>query len=135
MVAEAALFFTAFGAATLLPLSSEAAFVVALSNDMPLATALLFASCGNILAVIFNYALGYYLYKSTKERLHSSKIGSRAYSFGHRYGYYALLLSWLPLVGDPLTIVAGLLRLHFVWFVVIVALLRVARYYIIGLML
>ena len=64
-MAELALFLAAFSAATLLPFSSEAAFIVAISNDMPLLNAMVFASSGNILAIIFNYYLGYFLYEKT----------------------------------------------------------------------
>lgn len=95
---------------------------------MSKSTALLFASSGNVLAIIVNYFLGLFLYEKTKTKLLSSKIGSSAYRYGHGYGYYALLLSWLPIIGDPLTLVAGLVRLRFVWFVMIAGTLRVIRY-------
>ena len=61
-MAELALFVTAFLAATILPFSSEAAFIVALKNDMSTLNAMFFASSGNILAIVFNYYLGYFLY-------------------------------------------------------------------------
>lgn len=128
-MAELALFFAAFGAATLLPFSSEAAFVLALSNDMPLWNAMLFASCGNVLAIILNYYLGYFLYEKTKTRLLKSRMGVASYNYGHKYAYVILLFSWLPIIGDPLTLVAGLVRLKFVWFVIIAGSLRVLRYY------
>lgn len=130
---EIALFISAFLAATILPFSSEAAFIIALKNDMPLLNAILAASSGNILAIIFNYYLGYFLYEKTKTKLFKSYIGKRVFLFGHKYGYFALLLSWLPIVGDPLTIVAGLLRLKFVWFVVIAGSLRIIRYYMLSI--
>jgi membrane protein YqaA with SNARE-associated domain len=131
-MAEVALFFSAFLAATILPFSSELAFVAALKSDMPLSHAMLAASSGNILAIIFNYTLGYFLYAKTKRKLFASKIGKRAFIWGHKYGYIALFASWLPIVGDPLTIVAGLVRLKFVWFVIIAGSLRVGRYYLLG---
>jgi len=133
-MAELALFFTAFLAATILPFSSEAAFLVALSNDMPALNALFFASTGNILAIILNYYIGYFLYEKTKVKLLSSRVGKSAYLYGHSYGYIALLLSWLPIIGDPLTVVAGLVRLKFVWFVILAGGLRVGRYYLLTLM-
>ena len=46
-----------------------------------------------------------------------------------------MLLSWLPIIGDPLTLVAGLVRLKLVWFIVIAGALRIARYYFLTLML
>ncbi len=131
---ELLLFVTAFGAATILPFSSEAAFLVALSNNMSPLNAMLFASSGNILAIIFNYYLGYFLYEKSKTKLLASKIGKKSYTLGHKYGYSALVLSWLPIIGDPLTIVAGLVRLKFVWFVMIAGSLRVLRYYFLTLM-
>ena len=130
-MAEAALFFSAFLAATILPFSSEAAFVLALKSDMSPLNAIISASTGNVLAIIFNYYLGYFLYEKTKIKLFASKTGKKSYTFGHKYGYYALLLSWLPLIGDPLTLVAGLVRLNFLWFLLIAGTLRVLRYYLI----
>ena len=132
-MAELALFISAFLAATILPFSSEFAFLTALKSGMPFSHAMLAASSGNILAIILNYYLGYFLYEATKRKLFHSKIGKRAFLMGHRYGYYALALSWLPIIGDPLTIVAGLVRLKFVWFVIIAGTLRVLRYWLVGL--
>jgi len=94
--------------------------------------ALLFASAGNLLAIALNYALGYLLYDKTKKKLKSSKVGSKSLYYGHKYGYVALLLSWLPIIGDPLTLVAGLVRLNFIWFFLVSGVLRVARYYVIA---
>jgi membrane protein YqaA with SNARE-associated domain len=135
MMAEIALFISAFLAATILPFSSEAAFYLAITNEMPIFNAMLAASSGNILAIILNYYLGFFLYEKTKNKLFSSKLGKKSFLLGHKYGYWALLLSWLPLIGDPLTLVAGLVRLKFVWFVIIAGSLRVLRYYILTLML
>lgn len=120
-------------AATIFPFSSEITFLAALANDMSKSNALIFASSGNILAIILNYFLGYLLYEKTKTKLLSSKSGAKAYNYGHKYGYYALLLSWLPIIGDPLTLVAGVVRIKFVWFVIIAGTLRVARYYFLTL--
>ncbi len=133
-MAELALFLSAFLAATILPFSSEATFLLAITNDMPIFNALVSASMGNILAIILNYYLGYYLYEKTKTKLLSYSFGRKAYNVGHKYGYGALLFSWLPLVGDPLTLVAGLLRLKFIWFVMLAGGLRVLRYYFLTLM-
>jgi membrane protein YqaA with SNARE-associated domain len=131
-MAELTLFISAFLAATILPFSSEVAFVAALKSGMPFSHAMVAASSGNVLAIIVNYYLGYFLYEATKRKLFHSKVGKKAFLFGHRCGYYALLLSWLPVVGDPLTIVAGLVRLKFVWFVIIAGSLRVVRYWFLG---
>jgi len=126
---ELSLFFSAFLAATILPFSSEIAFLAALSNDMPLLNAMLAASSGNTLAIIANYWFGYWLYDKTKAKLQASKSGNWSLEYGQKYGYYILFFSWLPILGDPLTLVAGVLRLNFLWFILIAGSLRVLRYY------
>ncbi|MCK9491584.1 MAG: DedA family protein [Sulfurimonas sp.] len=130
---ELALFLSAFLAATILPFSSEVAFIAALANDMNPLSAIFFASCGNILAITLNYWFGYWLYDKTKTKLERSKTGTKSLKYGHKYGYYILLFSWLPIIGDPLTLVAGVLRLKFVWFVIVAGGLRVTRYYLLTL--
>jgi membrane protein YqaA with SNARE-associated domain len=129
---ELTLFLSAFLAATIFPLSSEATFLYAINNGMPLLNGLFFASLGNILAIVVNYWLGFWLYDKTKTKLKSSKTGRKSIYMGHRYGYYALLFSWLPVIGDPLTLVAGLVRLNFVWFLILAGSLRVARYLVLS---
>ena len=61
-------------------------------------------------------------------KLESSKVGKKSLFYGHKYGYGALIFSFLPIIGDPITIVAGLLRLKFVYFLIIAGSLRVFRY-------
>ncbi len=96
---------------------------------MPKYTALFYASFGNILAIIVNYFLGLWLYEKTKSKLNKSKLGSKSLFLGHKYGYYSLVLSWLPIIGDPLTLVAGILRLNFFVFIVLAGSMRIARYF------
>ncbi len=134
-MAELALFLSAFLAATIFPFSSEIAFATALLNDMSLLNAILYASAGNILAIIVNYWFGYWLYDKTKDRLTQSRIGKKSLDYGHKYGYFILLFSWLPIVGDPLTLVAGLLKLNFTLFLIIAGILRITRYYLIAILL
>ena len=99
---------------------------------MSKSSALVFASSGNVLAIVVNYFLGLFLYEKTKAKLEKSRVGKRGLSFGHRYGYYGLILSWLPIIGDPLTLVAGVVRLNFVLFVLIAGSMRILRYYFIA---
>jgi membrane protein YqaA with SNARE-associated domain len=126
------LFLFSFFAATLLPFSSEAALIAALSSGMEAPLALGAASSGNLLAIAVNYGLGYWLYEKTHAKLERTKTGTRALNFGHRYGCGALLLSWLPIIGDPITLVAGLVRLNIVCFLLIAGSLRVLRYWLIA---
>ena len=102
---------------------------------MPFSNAMIAASSGNVLAIVSNYWFGYWLYDKTKTKLNSSKTGIKSLEYGHKYGYFILLFSWLPVIGDPLTLVAGVLRLKFVWFVIIAGGLRVARYYFLTLLI
>ena len=114
-----------------MPFSSELAFVAALSSGMDSFNALLFASLGNVLAIVVNYLLGYFFYEKMHIKLQKSSIGRKSLALGHKYGYALLPLSWLPVIGDPLTIVSGVLRLNFMWFFVVAGGLRVGRYMII----
>ena len=125
------LFFSSFLAATILPFSSEVALVSAVELGMTPSNALLYASLGNCLAVMVNYLLGYFLYQLMHEKIQKSKMGKKAYVLAHKYGYFSLVLSPLPLIGDPITIAAGLARLHIFWFVLITFSLRILRYWII----
>jgi len=127
-MSEIALFFSAFLAATIFPFSSELAFVTAIANEMPKNTAIVIASFGNVLAIIVNFWFGYWLYEKTHNKLEKSKVGQKSLDYGKKYGYPILLFSWLPVIGDPLTLVAGVLRLNFLVFLVIAGSLRVARY-------
>ena len=97
---------------------------------MSKSSALIFASSGNILAIILNYFLGLLLYEKTKLKLEQSKVGKKSLELGHKYGYYGLFLSWLPVIGDPLTLVAGIVRLKLVYFIAIAGGLRIFRYYL-----
>lgn len=125
---EAGLCAAAFVGATLVPISSEAAFVAAVAAGLDPASALLWATLGNTAGCLVNYALGRAARPWVSERLASSKAGRAATRWLDRFGLPALLLSWLPVIGDPLTLAAGVARVPLVWFVPIVAGLRVARY-------
>ena len=129
------LFLSSFLAATILPFSSEVALIGVIELGMSASDALVYASLGNCLAVAVNYLLGYFLYQVMHIRIQNSKMGQKAYSLSHKYGYYALILSPLPIIGDPITIVSGLIRLNFFWFVCITFLLRILRYWFIVSML
>lgn len=125
------LFLSSFLAATILPFSSEVFLFTAVELGMPHNNALLYASLGNCLAVGLNYFLGYFLYQLMHDKIHNSKIGKKAYLLSHKYGHLSLILSPLPIIGDPITIVAGLSRLNIFWFIFITFSLRVFRYWFI----
>ncbi len=124
----AGLALAAFVGATLVPVSSEAAFVAAVAAGLAPTTALLWASVGNTAGCLVNYALGRLARDRVGDRLAASRTGRAALDWTERWGTWALGLSWLPVVGDPLTVAAGVGRVPLAWFVPVVAGLRVARY-------
>lgn len=118
----------AFVGATLVPVSSEAAFVAAVAAGLSPTTALIWASIGNTAGCLVNYAIGHLTRDRAGDRLRQSRPGRAALRWLDRYGLPALALSWLPIIGDPLTVAAGVARVRLKAFVPIVAGLRVARY-------
>lgn len=122
------LFAAAFLGATLVPVSSEAAFVAALLTGLAAPSALLWATLGNTLGCLTNYAIGRWGRERTSGVLERSRGGRAALRWLERYGVPALLLSWLPVVGDPLTLAAGVARVRLGVFVPLVGGLRLARY-------
>jgi membrane protein YqaA with SNARE-associated domain len=117
-----------FLAATIIPVSSEAALATTLALEMNPIPALLFATVGNCAGVAFNYWLGW---KGEEKLLHKhlhKKSVARAYAMTQRWGKGALLLSWLPVIGDPITILAGVVRVNFGFFVAVTFPLRFLRY-------
>ena len=123
-----ALFGAAFAGATLLPLSSEAAFAAALAGGMPVPAALAWASAGNTLGCALNVALGRWGRARAAPRLQASRAGRRALAVVERWGAWSLGLSWLPVIGDPLTVAAGVARVPLGVVAAVVPALRVARY-------
>lgn len=123
-----ALFAIAFLSATILPFSSEAAFVAALAVGISPGVALLSASAGNSLGCVFNYYTGRFLAASWLNKMQNSSMGKRAIGIIQNYGFWSVLISWVPLIGDPLTILGGVVRLKAGPFLFFVILFRVMRY-------
>ena len=123
-----ALFCGAFLAATLAPLSSEAMLALAVSLGMEPVASLLVASVGNTLACVFNYALGLCAGRTAPRRMRRTRGGRLAWLWARKYGMAAMALSWLPVVGDPITVCAGLFRLNFPLFLLLAAFFRAGRY-------
>lgn len=124
------LFLAAFAAATILPMQSEAVFVGLLLADYPLLPLLLAASGGNVLGSVVNWFLGRGIERFSGQRWFpvSEAALAKAQRWYRRYGKWSLLLSWMPVIGDPLTVVAGLMRESFPTFLLTVAFAKVARY-------
>ncbi|MHA6492360.1 YqaA family protein [Pseudomonas borbori] len=125
------LFFSALGAATLLPLQSETVLVaLLLSEAYPIAALLAVASVGNVLGSLLNWLLGRSLERFRDKPWFpvSERRLLQAQGWYGRYGCWSLLLSWLPIVGDPLTLVAGIMREPWWRFLLIVGIAKTARY-------
>ncbi|MGC6517325.1 MAG: YqaA family protein [Candidatus Puniceispirillaceae bacterium] len=125
------LFLSAFLAATIIPAQSELALAgLIYQGKHPALLLFLIASLGNILGSVVNWGIGsvmaHYGRKApgfiAKQRLES------ATRWFNKYGKWSLLLSWVPIIGDPLTLAAGLLRTPFMTFLLLVSIAKMARY-------
>ncbi|MCX2546432.1 YqaA family protein [Pseudomonas sp. COW5] len=131
------LFLAAFGAATLLPLQSEAVLVGLLVSDRYWLWGLLaVATLGNVLGSLVNWWLGRGLERFQDRRWFpvSPKHMERARVHYQRYGHWSLLLSWLPVIGDPLTLIAGVMREPLGRFLLIVTFAKGARYAVLAML-
>ena len=135
--AYSGLFIAAFLAATILPAQSEAG-LAALILASPASVTLLVAtaSLGNILGSVLNWYLGRGINRFTGKQWVPATADhlSRATSWYHRYGRWSLLLSWVPFIGDPLTVVAGIMREPLLRFLLIVGLAKTGRYIVVALL-
>lgn len=130
------LFFSAFTGATLLPLSSEVAFGATILTHPNSTACLVVATIGNTLGITFNFLLGRGLLKWQKfQRLLDSPKLNSAKSLSDRFGPYVIYLSWLPVIGDPITVYLGTTKMSFLHFALIGFTLRFLRYYLIYLLL
>jgi membrane protein YqaA with SNARE-associated domain len=128
------LFSISFLAATVLPFSSELtlAGLISTSNYDNLLL-LVVASFGNVLGSVFNWSLGFYSRNLSTKKWFPFKETQieRSSKWFSKFGKWSLLFAWLPIVGDPLTFVAGLLRVRFLDFIILVAIGKVSRYLIV----
>ncbi len=125
------LFLAALVAATLLPAQSEMLLLAMLATGrFDLALLLLAASLGNVLGSMINWALGRYLAHHHGSRWFpiAETAMAKAERRYRRFGELSLLLSWLPIVGDPLTLIAGVLRTPFLRFLLLVTIAKAGRY-------
>lgn len=130
-----ALFFAAFGAATLLPMQSEAVLVgLLVLGDYPAVWLVAVATLGNVLGSLVNWVLGRYIERWRGRRWFpvSEAALARGQKGYHRYGRWSLLLSWVPIIGDPLTVVAGVMREPLWSFMLIVTVAKLGRYVVLA---
>ena len=125
------LFFAALLAATLIPAQSESVLVGLLLTKQFVPWLLVaVATLGNTLGSVLNWWLGRSLQRFQHKRWFpvSEAALHKAQTHFQRYGYWSLLLSWLPIVGDPLTMIAGVLRVPLLPFVLLVGAAKLTRY-------
>jgi membrane protein YqaA with SNARE-associated domain len=126
-----ALFVVSFLAATLIPVGSEWLLVtLLLTKDYNPLAATAVATAGNILGACTTWAIGVWggAYLVRRVLRISEDSERRAEQYYRRYGSWSLLFSWLPLLGDPLCLVGGVLRVGFGRFILLVGIGKLARY-------
>jgi membrane protein YqaA with SNARE-associated domain len=135
MIGYAGLFLSALVAATLLPMQSEAVLAgLLLGGSHNVAVLLAVATFGNVLGAVINWALGRFLMRFRDRRWFPASDAqmARAEGWYRRYGRWSLLASWVPVVGDPLTVVAGVLREPFWMFLLLVTVAKAGRYLVLA---
>lgn len=131
LVALGGLFLAAFLAASLLPAQSEAVLVGLYLSGVSTAWLLwAVASLGNVGGSVLNWAMGRVALRYQDHRLFPVKAHhmARARAWYQRWGYFGLLASWVPIIGDPITLGAGLMGERFWRFVLLVSIAKSARY-------
>lgn len=129
------LFAFAFLAATLLPGGSEIGLAALLtSGEHSIILLIAFATVGNVLGSVVNWVLGRYFnhlknrswYPIKPDQMH------RAENWYRKYGRWSLLASWAPIIGDPLTLISGVLREPLISFLIFVTIAKLARYLVVA---
>jgi membrane protein YqaA with SNARE-associated domain len=125
-----ALFVLSFLASTLIPLGSEWLLVALLVQGFAPVPVVLVASTGNLVGACTSYGIGICgsAFLTTRLLRLDEKNRARAERFFAKYGIWSLLLSWLPVIGDPLCVVAGMMKAGLGRFAIIVLTGKTARY-------
>ncbi|MDB9844688.1 DedA family protein [bacterium] len=128
------LFVISFLAATILPFSSELTLAgLIASSNYDNFLLLIVASFGNVLGSVVNWVLGFYSRNLTTKKwfpFKDKQIENSSKWFS-KFGKWSLLFAWVPVIGDPLTLAAGLLRVKFIEFVILVTIGKFGRYFLI----
>jgi len=128
------LFLAAFLAATILPLGSEVVIAGLLLNDFNPSLVIGVATVGNVLGSLMNYAIGFFgspylihrVLKISDKRFNKAKQGFE------KWGVASLLLAWMPIIGDPITVMAGVLRINIWLFLALVTIGKLGRYIVVS---
>ena len=133
--AYSSLFISSFLSSTILPGHSEITLTtLILLEKYSQFLLIFFASFANILGSVINWYLGFYITKFVNKSWFPFKKTQldKASSWYIKYGKWSLFFSWVPILGDPLTIVAGIFRVPLVIFITIVSISKVLRYIFVG---
>ncbi|GLR51563.1 DedA family protein [Shinella yambaruensis] len=135
LAAYGGLFLAALVAATILPAQSEAVLggLLATGTYSPVLL-ILVAGTGNVLGSVVNWLLGRGVERFRGSRWFPVSDGNldRAGRWYRRYGWWSLLFSWMPVIGDPLTVAAGIMREPFLRFLVVVSIAKFGRYIVLA---
>ena len=129
------LFLSAFFAATLIPTQSEIGLgYLVLQRNHSTVLLIIIASFGNILGAIVNWIIGRGIAKSVMRmrKIESTQRYKKISIWYQKFGQWTLLLSWVPFIGDPITVIAGIFKVPFKNFLLIVAIAKTTRYVIIA---
>ncbi len=135
MFAYISLFASALIAATILPMQSEAVLTVLLvAGEASVFWLLVVATVGNVLGSVINWVLGRFILRFQQRRWFPASPAqlARAQDWYARWGLWSLLASWVPVVGDPLTVVAGVMRVRLLPFLFLVTLAKGGRYLVLA---
>jgi len=126
------MFLTAFVSATILPMGSEAMLIYYINEEFNIVLLFIVATIGNSFGSIVNYYIGYKgeKYLEDKKYLNTHQLEKYKKVFD-KYGGASILLSWLPIVGDPLTIIAGAMRYNIKKFIILVFVAKSSRYFVV----
>ena len=133
--AYSGLFISSFISSTILPGHSEITLTTLILLEKYSQFLLIsFASIGNVLGSVINWYLGFYITKFVNKSWFpfKKKQLDKASLWYLKYGKWSLLFSWVPIIGDPLTIVAGIFRVPLLIFITIVSISKVLRYIFVG---
>ena len=137
LIGYLSLFTISFLAATILPFSSELmlASMLSMENNNRILL-IIISSLGNILGSVFNWVLGFYFMKLQNKKWFpfNKKQISKSSLWFEKYGKWSLLFAWVPIIGDPLTFVAGTMKINFFIFLILVGIGKISRYFIISLL-
>ncbi len=128
------LFLASFLAATILPLSSEVVLGFLLLNGLSPTLLVSVATFGNVLGSFVNYAIGFWgsVFLVKKVLKISEDESVKAQQTFKKYGVFSLFFAWVPVIGDPLTVVAGALKINILIFFTLVTSGKLIRYVIIS---